>query len=75
MAAHEVKKEHWSFRLATQLTDKAYVALALEEVGSYGTMKTAILRRYNINKETYQQRFRKIKPKEGESPHELLTRL
>ena len=78
MVAHEVKKERWSFKLAPQLTGKAqqaYAALAPEEVGNYDAVKTAILRRYNINEETYRQRFRRIKPKEGESPQELLTRL
>ena len=72
MVAHEVKKEHWSFKLAPQLTGKAqqaYAALAPEDVGSYDAVKTAILRRYNINEETYRQRFRKMRPKE------LLTRL
>ena len=38
-------------------------------------VKTAILRRYNINEETYRQRFRAVKPKEEESPQELMTRL
>ncbi len=37
-------------------------------------MKQAILQRYNINEETYRQRFRSVKPKEEETPVELVTR-
>ena len=78
MTAHEVSRERWPFKLAPQLTGKAqqaYAALPPNEAMTYDTIKTAILRRYNINEETYRQRFRKLKAKEGESPQELMTRL
>ena len=41
----------------------------------YNVVRRAILRRYSINEETYRQRFRGLKPKEEESPQELMTRL
>ena len=75
MMAHEVSKERWSFKLAPQLTGRAqqaYAALPPDDAKSYEAVKVAILRRYE---ETYRQRFRTLKPKEGESPQELMTRL
>ena len=75
---NEVSKERWSFHLAPHLTGKAqqaYAALPPEDAKTYDTVKEAILRRYDINEETYRHRFRKLRPKEGESPQELITRL
>lgn len=75
MAANELSKERWSFQLAPHLTGKAqqaYAALPPVEAKVYGTVKEAILRRYDIN-ETYLERFWKLRPKEGESPQELIT--
>ena len=69
MEAYEVPKEHWAYRLAPQLTGKAqqaYVAVTSDSAKKYEDVKTAILRRYNINKETYQARFRATKQKDGE---------
>ena len=59
MAANEVSRERWSFQLAPYLTRKtqqAYAALPPEGAKTYNTVQEAILRRYNINKETYRQR-------------------
>ena len=70
--------ERWSFQLAPYLTGKAqqaYAALPPDEAKTYSTVKEAILRRYDIHEETYRQRFRKLPPKGGESPQELITRL
>ena len=78
MEAHEVRRERWSYQLAPQLTGKAqqaYAALPPDEAKNYDAVKTAILRRFNINEETYRQRFRTLKPKDEESPKELMTRL
>ena len=78
MAANEVSRERWSFQLAPHLTRKAqqaYAALPPEDAKTYDMVKEAILRRYDINEETYRQRFRKLRPKEGEPPQELITRL
>ena len=78
MAANEVSPERWSFQLAPYLTGKAqqaYAALPPDEAKTYSTVKEAILRWYDIHEETYRQRFRKLRPKGGESPQELITRL
>ena len=75
MAANKVGRERWSFQLAPYLTGKAYAALPPDDAKMYDTVKEAILRRYDINEETYRQRFRKLRPKEGEYPQELITRL
>ena len=42
---------------------------------TYSEVKKAILRRYNINEETYRQRFRAARKAEGEAYTELATRL
>jgi hypothetical protein len=78
MEVNEVAKERWPFQLAPQLTGKAqqaYAALTPENAKDYDAVKNTILRRFNINEETYRQRFRSLKPKEEESPQELMTRL
>ena len=56
MAANEVSRERWSFQLAPHLTGKAqqaYAALPPEDAKTYDMVKEAILRRYDINEETY----------------------
>ena len=75
MEVNEVGRERWPFQLAPQLTGKAqqaYAALNPDDAKDYDAVKTAILRRYNINDDTYRQRFRALKQ---ESPRELMTRL
>ena len=78
MEAYEVGRARWTFKLAPQLTGKAqqaYAALPPDDAKDYDTVRAAILRRYNISEETYRRRFRAPKPKEGETPRELVTRL
>ena len=61
--------------MAPQLTGKAhqaYTALSSDSAKRYEDVKTAILRRYNINEETYQTRFRATKRKDGECHVELV---
>ena len=63
MAANEVSRDRWSYQLAPYLRGKAqqaYAGLPPEEVKTYDTIKEAILRRYDINTETYRQRFRNL---------------
>ena len=76
MAAYEVEKVRWTYKLAHLLSRKAQQAFAAMEqakTGDYDKVKAAILRRYNINDETYCQRFRAA-VKEGESHRELAIR-
>ena len=78
MTAYEIDASRWVFKLAPQLTGKAqeaYAALTPDEAQSYPAVKAAILRRYNINEETYRKRFRSLKPLAGQTPTELATRL
>ena len=69
MEAYEIPKERWVFKLAPQLMGKgqqAYSAMSSEDATDYELVNlTSILRRYNINEETYRQRFRAAKRKEG----------
>ena len=78
MRGHEVPESRWAFRLAPQLTGRAqqaYAALPAHEASSYSGLKAAILRRYDINEETYRQRFRSASKKSSESYRELVVRL
>ena len=78
MEAYEVPKERWAYWLAPQLTGKAqqvYAAVSSDSAKKYDDVKTAILRRYNINEETYRARFRATKRKDGECYTELAIRM
>ena len=64
--------------MAPQLTGRAqqaYAAIPAEEAKDYNHLKAAILRRYDVNEETYRQRFRNATKKKDESHRELITRL
>ena len=61
MVVYEVDRARWVYKLALQLmgkAQKAYAAMATEDASDYDKVKAAILMRYNINDETYRQRFR-----------------
>ena len=78
MQAHEIDMSRWAYKLAPQLTGKAqqaYAVLGSEDARSYALVKAVILRRYNINEETYRKRFRSLTLKPGETPVEMVTRL
>ena len=78
MTVYEIPEERWVFKLAPQLigkTQQAYAALGEEEARDYAQLKTAILRRYDINEETYRQRFRSTRKISGETNRELVARL
>jgi hypothetical protein len=49
MEAYEVSRARWTFKLAPQLTEKAEQALPPDDAKDYGTVRDAILRRYNIS--------------------------
>ena len=69
-------KEVWATQVAGLLSGKAmaaYAALTPEDAIQYEKVKEAILRRYEINEETYRQRFRQDRKKGEESYRELLT--
>lgn len=71
-------KVDWVFRLLPLLTGKArgaYVHMDIDDVHEYEKVKTAILKKYDINPETYRQRFRSLYVEPEESPKELYVRL
>ena len=68
----------WVLNLAPLLTGKAqsaYAGMDKERARDYQPGKEAMLKRYDINEETYRQRFRKTVKKEEESYAELGVRL
>ena len=78
MAAYEVKKDKWAFKLAPQLVGKAqqaYAGLSVTDASDYDQLKSALLRRYDIIEESYCHHFRAAKPRPGECNQGLVARL
>ncbi|XP_064386057.1 uncharacterized protein LOC135334709 [Halichondria panicea] len=78
MTAYEVPANRWVFKLAPQLSGKAqqaYAALSGEAAANYTQVKESILRRYDVNEETYKRRFRTASVRTGETVMELRVRL
>ena len=78
MALYYMEESHWVAKLAPQLTGRAqqaYAAMPAGEALVYQDVKKAVLRRYDINMETFHQRFRAARRKDGEGYMELATRL
>ena len=76
--AYKWPPDLWTLKLAPLLTGKAQAAYAnmdREKAKKYTEVKPAILKRYNINDETYRQRFRTTRPKAEESFAETEVRL
>ena len=65
MRAYEVSPTRWAYKLAPQLTGKAYAALNSDESVNYEAVKQAILRRYNINEVTYRRQLYTSSKAEG----------
>ncbi|XP_042071507.1 uncharacterized protein LOC121812727 [Haplochromis burtoni] len=66
------------FSFDTLLTGKArgaYVHMDIDDSLDYDKVKSAILSKYDINPETYRQRFRSLDVQPDESPRELYARL
>ena len=73
--AHGVERDKRAAILAPQLTGKArlaYMAINNKNARDYDRVKAAISQCYDINEETYWQRFRMVQPKENETPIELV---
>jgi hypothetical protein len=78
MVAYEVQPNRWAFKLAANLSGRAqqpYSVMKGTDATSYDKLKEAILQRYDITEESYRQRFRLCKKKDGESSRELVARL
>lgn len=71
-------KSEWAFQLIPLLTGKArsaYVHMDVELSLNYDHVKHAILQKYDINSETYRQRFCSLQVEPEETPKELYIRL
>ena len=78
MGAHKIEMGLWPHHLVPQLSGKAqlaFAALATGDISNYDAIKTAILARYDINEESYRNRFRTAKRKDGETSREFGVRL
>ena len=78
MTVSIVRRDRWAYLLAPQLTgraQKAFAAMGEVEASDYDVLKTAILKRYNINEETYRRQLRASAKQSGESYRELATRV
>lgn len=72
------QKPDWVFHLMPLLTGKArsaYVHMYIDDSLDYDRVKGAILSKYDINPETYRQRFRSLEVSPDESPKELYARI
>ncbi|XP_047231927.1 zinc finger and SCAN domain-containing protein 12-like [Girardinichthys multiradiatus] len=71
-------RTYWAFHLIPLLTGKARSAFVHMDVDLsmiYDQVKLAILQKYEINSETYRQRFRSLQVEPEETPKELYIRL
>lgn len=71
-------KEDWAIHLVPLLTGKArsaFVAMSPAHTTDYEKVKEVILKKYEINAETYRLRFRALNTPSDESPMELYVRL
>ena len=62
-------RSDWAIHLSALLRGKAldvYSRLNEAEASSYDVVKTALLKRYNLTEEGFQERFRKCRPEQGE---------
>eukprot|EP00731_Ephydatia_muelleri_P007554 Em0003g1802a len=78
MTAYEVNRQRWVYKLAPQLSGKAqqaYAAMSSEEAVDCERVKAAILKRYDINEETYRLRFRSVMKSLDESHREVAVRV
>lgn len=68
-------KDTWATRLAPELTGKAfdiYANLSLDEAKDYDTLKSVILTKYEMNAETFRNKFRNRERKQNETVRELI---
>ncbi|PIK45484.1 hypothetical protein BSL78_17652 [Apostichopus japonicus] len=78
MIAHDIHEDSWACHIAPRLTGKAreaYTSLPVESLNSYSELKRAILARYQLNAETYRQKFRNSTKENNESYEEWGVRL
>uniref|UniRef100_A0A8C5EVC6 SCAN box domain-containing protein n=1 Tax=Gouania willdenowi TaxID=441366 RepID=A0A8C5EVC6_GOUWI len=75
---YEWWKEEWAIHLIPLLTGKArsaFVAMDPDNTTDYDLLKEAVLKKYEINSETYRLQFRAMETSPTETPQELYIRL
>lgn len=71
-------EEDWAIHLIPLLTGKArsaFVAMDSEGTLDYDLLKEAVVKKYEINAETYRLQFRALETRPEETPQELYVRL
>ncbi|GFO19245.1 reverse transcriptase [Plakobranchus ocellatus] len=71
-------RSDWAIHLSALLKGKAldvYTRLSESEAIAYDTVKTALLKRYNLTQDGFQERFRKGRPEQGERISQFKTRI
>jgi len=71
-------RKTWAIYLAALLKGNAlavYSRLTPEQSREYDTLKTALLKRYELTEEGYRTKFYEAKPETGESPPQFIVRL
>ena len=71
------KEDEWVTYLSALLTEKTldtYSQLSDADARSYARLKSALLKRYNLTKEGLRRKFRKVRPKQNETPLQFVIR-
>ena len=71
-------RDKWALQLSTHLTGKAlavYIQLTPDDALNYDTLKSALLKRYQMTEDGYRLKFRTSRPEKGETPRQFQARL
>ena len=71
-------RDEWTVCLSPLLTGKClqvFSSMPLDEALQYDLLKKALLKRYEMTEEGFRNKFRHTKPEQGETAHQLVTRL
>ncbi|XP_071949807.1 uncharacterized protein [Antedon mediterranea] len=70
--------EYWAINLSALLTGKSlevYSRLSTEDADNYRTLKTALLKRFQLTADGFRNKLRLAKPETGESGHQFAARI
>ena len=74
----EWPREGWAVSISSLLTGKGlrtYATLSIDESSDYDTLKTALLKSYDLNEEGYRRKFRETKPTITETASQFVSKL
>ncbi|XP_062616792.1 uncharacterized protein LOC134278492 [Saccostrea cucullata] len=72
------EQSSWAINLSALLKGKAlevYSRLPVSEALNYGSLKQALLRRFQLTEEGFRVKFRSSRPEQGENPSQFFARL